>query len=1050
MIIYSTNVPPSLRNGRELAGAGSSGSIRLSSSSTTGGSDYIKLYSSTLQVVKSDIAIDGAFSATSIAENGVLLSAKYITPAGVDAKINAIINAAPTTLDTLSELATALGNDPNFATTITNMIGTKAPLASPNFSGIPKVDGNAIFHAGNANLPTVDWQVKNIYCNNWAYANGFTTKDGQYPQIDFHNTTTNKHRLLFNGGDTNQLSWRYNGVDDVVLYGGHNSNKPTVQWSASDLSLGNSTTHGIYMNNGTSVHNIVSRNDGFLLFGRNGIRNDFYIDANGDFNIAGITTSENNFISKVRHTASFIGNWQHSGYWGIGEDEASGSYWVKLQGWYNVWNNNPVNLNVTGEVKVGGARVASSNQNGSGFTAAGWQIGDYSNLNNLDVRSRLQVYEFVQNKINISNGNLIVTDSAKVDSVWFWKDGGVTGTGQHVRYSFAEQHPFNVGDIIRCQYKGKSYIVTVGYIDNTRLFFDAYNSYNNAGVSDSAAGDLLIRWDSNDANRKGLLYLNSSDTNAPNFQVVHGGAVKGCFGNCAGLNWQGAPLPANSWGTWIDNGWFNGSVNANSGNIGGFSIDSYQLHTGTNSAGLTPKIRLSNSNVTVNDGFVYTGSRVLEGLSLTWHRDFNAGHLVFGQLAANGNTLKDGFKGIQMMDWRGYEYFALGANVNVENTDSHYCRIAGWNFDTNTIWKGAKYGNAGNGLEIRSEGDWSRVLAKRDDNSYTMLYNDGFNNTFGISSRIGGSTVFELGSSNNIAGWTFDSYHLYSGYMSLNANGSIEHTGGKWRFNNNGSGVLAGGNINWDDAGNATFNGTINATAGNFTGTVNASGGTIGGFTINSSNLSTSTSNFLISLDGVNGLIKYEGIGSTRNSKVYIGNYEDPLTNFRSSFKAVSAANTSGSNNTAAAVFVADHFEKIAVRAEGNIIANGITCGYKTYYHKFLSFATYTMSLEAGSTLIVENASGTDNCTINLPSTNNIITRLGLNSTEDASIEFTIIGKYDTPRRFLFGYNNYNYKVKNNDGGDLGDLWMSGGDVLNIRVFRLSGSWFAQLVNRMS
>jgi hypothetical protein len=40
-----------------------------------------------------------------------------------------MVASAPATLDTLAELATALGNDPNFATTITTSIGTRVPQA---------------------------------------------------------------------------------------------------------------------------------------------------------------------------------------------------------------------------------------------------------------------------------------------------------------------------------------------------------------------------------------------------------------------------------------------------------------------------------------------------------------------------------------------------------------------------------------------------------------------------------------------------------------------------------------------------------------------------------------------------------------------------------------------------------------------------------------------------------------------------------------------------------------------------------------------------------
>ena len=40
--------------------------------------------------------------------------------------VSGFVGAAPETLDTLNELATALGNDPNFATTVSNQIGKKA------------------------------------------------------------------------------------------------------------------------------------------------------------------------------------------------------------------------------------------------------------------------------------------------------------------------------------------------------------------------------------------------------------------------------------------------------------------------------------------------------------------------------------------------------------------------------------------------------------------------------------------------------------------------------------------------------------------------------------------------------------------------------------------------------------------------------------------------------------------------------------------------------------------------------------------------------------
>ena len=54
----------------------------------------------------------------------------------VDTKVAGIVNSAPETLDTLQELATALGNDPNFATTVATQIGKK----------VDKVEGMSLTH----------------------------------------------------------------------------------------------------------------------------------------------------------------------------------------------------------------------------------------------------------------------------------------------------------------------------------------------------------------------------------------------------------------------------------------------------------------------------------------------------------------------------------------------------------------------------------------------------------------------------------------------------------------------------------------------------------------------------------------------------------------------------------------------------------------------------------------------------------------------------------------------------------------------------------------
>jgi len=57
------------------------------------------------------------------------------TTAFVQTDLANLVDSAPDALNTLNELAAALGDDANFSTTVTNSIATKAPLASPRFTG---------------------------------------------------------------------------------------------------------------------------------------------------------------------------------------------------------------------------------------------------------------------------------------------------------------------------------------------------------------------------------------------------------------------------------------------------------------------------------------------------------------------------------------------------------------------------------------------------------------------------------------------------------------------------------------------------------------------------------------------------------------------------------------------------------------------------------------------------------------------------------------------------------------------------------------------------
>ena len=79
-------------------------------------------------------------------------NATYATQSYVTTAVANLVNSAPSTLDTLNELATALGNDANFATTITTSIGTKQ--AQLNGTGFVKISGTTISYDNSAYLTT--------------------------------------------------------------------------------------------------------------------------------------------------------------------------------------------------------------------------------------------------------------------------------------------------------------------------------------------------------------------------------------------------------------------------------------------------------------------------------------------------------------------------------------------------------------------------------------------------------------------------------------------------------------------------------------------------------------------------------------------------------------------------------------------------------------------------------------------------------------------------------------------------------------------------------
>ena len=89
----------------------------------------------------------------------------------VDAQVAGVVDSAPATLDTLNELAAALNDDANFATTTTNSIATKLPLAGGTMTGAIAMGTNKITGAGN---PTA---AQDVATKNYVDTNTLSSSD---------------------------------------------------------------------------------------------------------------------------------------------------------------------------------------------------------------------------------------------------------------------------------------------------------------------------------------------------------------------------------------------------------------------------------------------------------------------------------------------------------------------------------------------------------------------------------------------------------------------------------------------------------------------------------------------------------------------------------------------------------------------------------------------------------------------------------------------------------------------------------------------------------
>ncbi len=109
-----------------------------------------------VDIATRDTLFGGLTSSSGVLTNGVTAttqsasdnSTKVATTAYTDTAIANLVDSSPSALNTLNELAAALGDDANFSTTVTNSIATKLPLSGGVLTGSVRLQDNLELQIG--------------------------------------------------------------------------------------------------------------------------------------------------------------------------------------------------------------------------------------------------------------------------------------------------------------------------------------------------------------------------------------------------------------------------------------------------------------------------------------------------------------------------------------------------------------------------------------------------------------------------------------------------------------------------------------------------------------------------------------------------------------------------------------------------------------------------------------------------------------------------------------------------------------------------------------
>lgn len=162
---------------------------------------------------------DYAYYATTMSNSDN--STRVATTAFVQSIKNALVNNAPSTLNTLGQIATSINNDKQFATTVNNALALKAPLASPTLTGTPTAP-TAAFGTNTTQLATtafvqtaVSPLATTAYVNSSIAPKADTTYVNTKTNDKYSNVTVSNATLTFTNGAGSTKAVTVNNVSNA-------------------------------------------------------------------------------------------------------------------------------------------------------------------------------------------------------------------------------------------------------------------------------------------------------------------------------------------------------------------------------------------------------------------------------------------------------------------------------------------------------------------------------------------------------------------------------------------------------------------------------------------------------------------------------------------------------------------------------------------------------------------------------------------------------------------------------------------------------------------